>query len=144
VAALLEESPLNFAFRLVATFSGLGAVLVGLVLFATFFAYQRPGSAAPLPMGPLGHYFAAFAGCALVGWGTALLAGARDLATGRRLAPGTAFALVLMAVVRMVGWLMGDYYALAGDLLRYEAGAFLLLALAFIWLRPNEPRRVSL
>lgn len=135
---------MNFAFRLVATFSGLGAILVGLVLFGAFFAYQRPGSAAPLPMGPLGHYFAAFAGCALVGWGTALLAGARDPVLGRRLAPGTALALVLLAVYRMVGWLMGDYYALAGDLLRWEAGAFLLLALAFIWLRPREGPRVSL
>ncbi len=135
--------PVNLAFRFVAALSGVSAIAVGLVLFGAFFAYQRPGSEAPLPMGPLGHYFAAFAGCALVGWGSALLAGARDLATGRRLAPGTAFALVLLAVYRMVGWLMGDYYALAGDLLRWEAGAFLLLALAFIWLRPREAPRVS-
>jgi hypothetical protein len=133
----------KLAFRFVSAVSGVAAIVAGLVLFGAFFAYQRPGSEASLPMGPLGHYFAAFAGCALVGWGSALLAGARDLDTGRRLAPGTAFALVLLAVYRMVGWLMGDYYALAGDVLRYEAGAFLALALAFIWLRPREAPRVS-
>jgi hypothetical protein len=131
----------NVAFRIVAALSGLGAIVIGLGLFGAFFAYQRPGSEAPLPMGPLGHYFAAFTGCAMLGWGTALLAGARDLATGRRLAPGTALALVLMAVYRMAAWLVGDYYAV-GDLLRFEAGVFLLLALAFIWLRPREAPRV--
>jgi len=43
----------------------------------------------------------------------------------------------------MVGWFMGDYHALAGDLLRYEAALFLALALAFVWLRPAPERRIS-
>jgi len=135
---------LSWAFRLLAALSGVAACVAGIALFVAFFAYQRPGSTPPLPTGPMGHYFAAFAGCALVGWGTALLAGARDVATGRRIAPGTACALVMMAVYRMVGWFMGDYYATAGDLLRTEAGLFLLLALGFLWLRPREGPRVSL
>jgi hypothetical protein len=131
------------AFRVVAALTGASFVVLGAVLFLAFFAYQRPGSEAPLPMGPLGHYFAAFAGCALVGWGGALVAGARDAATGRMLAPATALALTGLALYRMVGWFMGDYYALAGDLLRYEAALFLVLALAFVWLRPAPQRRVS-
>jgi hypothetical protein len=94
-------------------------------------------------MGPLGHYFAAFAGCALIGWGGALIAGARDLVTGRGIAPMTAFGLALLALYRMVGWFMGDYYAWAGDVLRYEAALFLALALAFVWLRPASERRIS-
>ena len=94
-------------------------------------------------MGPLGHYFAAFAGCALVGWGGSLLAGARDLATGRLLAPITAFGLALLALYRMLGWFMGDYHAWAGELLRYEAALFLVLALAFVWLRPAPERRIA-
>jgi len=118
-------------------------VAAGLALFVAFFAYQRPGSEPPLPMGPLGHYFAAFAGCALVGWGGALLAGARDLATGRSIAPMTALALAGLALYRMVGWFMGDYYALMGDLLRIEAAVFLLLALAFVWLRPAPAGRIA-
>ena len=130
-------------FRTVAALTGVLLVVTGLALFFAFFAYQRPGSEPPLPMGPLGHYFAAFAGCALVGWGGSLLAGARDLATGRLLAPITAFALVLLALYRMVGWFMGDYYAWAGDVLRYEAALFLALALAFVWLRPAAERRAS-
>ena len=124
------------AFRAVSALTGLLFVGAGAAFFLAFFAYQRPGSEPLLPMGPLGHYFAAFAGCALIGWGAALLSGARDLATGRSLAPMTALALTLMALYRMVGWFMGDYYALFGDLLRFEAALFLGLALAFVWLRP--------
>jgi hypothetical protein len=130
-------------FRTVAALTGISFVVLGAVLVFAFFAYQRPGSEPPLPMGPLGHYFAAFAGCALVGWGGALVAGARDVATGRLLAPVTALALTGLALVRMVGWFMGDYHALAGDLLRFEAALFLLLALAFVWLRPAPARRIS-
>lgn len=131
------------AFRLVSFATGLLFVGAGLALFFAFFAYQQPGSQPALPMGPLGHYFAAFAGCALVGWGGALLAGARDLATGRGIAPMTALALAGLALYRMLGWFMGDYYAWAGDLLRYEAALFLLLALAFVWLRPAPERRIA-
>jgi hypothetical protein len=133
----------NAAFRALAGLCGLLFVGAGLALFVAFFAYQRPGSEAPLPMGPLGHYFAAFAGCALVGWGGALLASARDLATGRRIAPLTALALVLMGAYRIVAWFMGDYHALFGDLLRWEAALFLALALGFVWLRPAPERRYS-
>jgi hypothetical protein len=43
----------------------------------------------------------------------------------------------------MVGWFMGDYYAWAGDVLRYEAALFLVLALAFVWLRPAPERRIA-
>jgi hypothetical protein len=133
----------SVAFRIVAGLTGASFVVLGGALFFAFFAYQRPGSEPPLPMGPLGHYFAAFAGCALVGWGGALVAGARDVATGRLLAPVTALALTGLALYRMVGWFMGDYHALAGDLLRFEAALFLLLALAFVWLRPARERRIS-
>jgi hypothetical protein len=129
------------AFRAVAAGTGLLFVAAGSALFVAFFAYQRPGSDPPLPMGPLGHYFAAFAGCALVGWGGALLAGARNLATGRGVAPLTALALAGLALYRMVGWFMGDYHALMGDLLRVEAAVFLVLALAFVWLRPEPEGR---
>ena len=131
------------AFRVIAALTGLSFLALGGALFFAFFAYQRPGSEPPLPMGPLGHYLAAFAGCALIGWGGALWSGARDLAIGRRLAPITALALALMALYRMLGWFMGDYYALAGDLLRFEAALFLALALAFVWLRPAPERRIS-
>jgi hypothetical protein len=86
--------------------------------------------------GPVGHYFIAFAGCALVGWGGALLGAARDPLANRAIATTTAVALVLMSIVRMVAWIIGDYYALMGELPRVEAALFLLLALGFLWLRP--------
>jgi hypothetical protein len=111
--------------------------VVGLVLFASFFRFHAPGSEVEIPTGPIGFYFVAFTGCALIGWGGALLAVARQPATGRSIGTTTSVALVLMAVYRMLGWLVGDYYVFAGELLRFEAGLFLALAAAFLWLRPN-------
>ena len=45
--------------------------------------------------------------------------------------------LVLMSVVRMTAWLIGDYYVWLGSLPRLEVALFLLIALAFLWLRPS-------
>ena len=50
------------------------------------------------------------------------------------------FSKIMMALYRLWAWLMGDYHFL-GNLLRVEAVIFLLLALAFVWLRP--PKRDS-
>ena len=111
-------------------------VLIGLVLFVSFFVYHAPNSQAAIPTGPVGFYFVAFEGCALVGWGGSLLATARRPAAGRSIGSVTAFALVLMALYRLAAWVVGDYYAFAGEVLRVEAALFLLLALAFLWLRP--------
>jgi hypothetical protein len=129
------------AFRVLATVVGAAFVLFGLTLFASFFAYQRPNSVPGLPGGPVVQYFAAFAGCALIGWGGALFAVRRDPAGGRAVAIATAWALVAMALYRMVAWIVGDYYTWLGELPRIEAAVFLLLALAFVWLRPPAPAR---
>jgi hypothetical protein len=111
-------------------------VVAGLLLFVSFIGYHAPNSDPRIPTGPVGFYFVAFSGCALLGWGGSLLATARQPGAGRGIGTATAFALVLSAVYRMLGWVVGDYYAFAGELLRVEAGIFLLLALAFLWLRP--------
>lgn len=126
----------TLGYRALAGTVGLLFVLIGLVLFATFFGYQQPGSTPAISTGPMGHYFVAFTGCALVAWGGMLLNGARRPAVADVLATPTALGLAMMAVYRMVGWIVGDYH-LQGDLLRVEAGLFLLLALAFMWLKPN-------
>jgi hypothetical protein len=118
-------------------FGGL-LVLGGLLLFLGFFRYHAPDAdTSAIPTGPIGHYFVAFTGCALVGWGGALLAVARQPGSGRAVGTWTSIALVMMALYRMLGWLLGDYYVFAGDLLRFEAGLFLALAAAFLWLRPS-------
>jgi hypothetical protein len=117
---------------------GVLLVVAGLVLFVSFFGYHAPNSESGIPTGPVGFYFVAFSGCALLGWGGCLLATARQPQTGRAVGTATALALVLSAVYRMAGWVVGDYYAFAGDLLRFEAGLFLVLALAFLWLRPER------
>ncbi len=129
------------AYRILSGIVGTAFVAGGLVLFAAFFAYQRPGSEAPLPGGPFAHYFAATAGCALVGWGGALAAGAVRGDLARSLGTATAVALAMLALMRMLAWFSGDYYAVAGNAPRIEAGVFLAAALGFVWLRPRSGTR---
>lgn len=124
------------AYRLLSGVLGTLFALGGLLFFIAFFRYQAPGSTPVIPTGPVGHYFVAFTGCALVGWGGGLLGAARDPAAGRTVGTATALALVLSAVYRMASWVIGDYYVWLGDLPRIEAAVLLILALLFVWLRP--------
>jgi hypothetical protein len=128
-------------YRIVCGLLGVVSVVVGIGAFAAFFGYHAPNGAPPgaFELGPHGMYFVAFTGCALVAWGGGLLGAARRPEGSRTLGTVSAFALVLMAVHRMMAWVVGDY-AVLGDLLRMEAAVFLLFALALVWLRPAHPR----
>jgi hypothetical protein len=127
-------------YRIVCGLMGAAFTLFGLGSFVAFFRYHAPDGAPPAPfeIGPHGMYFVAFTGCALVAWGGALLGAARRPEGSRTLGTASAFALSLMALYRMIAWIVGDYAAL-GELLRGEAAVFLLLALALVWLRPPHP-----
>ena len=121
---------------------GLGGLWIvgGLALIALFLRFHSAGFRGeqpelPLPLDAWGVYMAAMAGCALVAWGGGLLGAARRGGDGRSIGTASALALTLMALYRIVGWVVGEYPA-AADLLRVEAAIFLLLALAFVWLRP--------
>ena len=121
---------------------GLGGLWIvgGLALIAFFLRFHSAGFRGeqpelPLPLDAWGAYMAAMAGCALVAWGGGLLGAARRGGDGRSIGTASALALTLMALYRIVGWVVGEYPA-AADLLRVEAAIFLLLALAFVWLRP--------
>lgn len=121
---------------------GIAFFLFGAAMVASFFLYQRPGSEPPVPTGPVGHYFVAFAGCALLGWSGGLVGAARAPLASRSVGTMTAFVLVLMAVIRMVAWFVGDYWVWLGDTPRTEATGMLLVALALIWLRPTVAETV--
>ena len=125
---------------------GLGGLLLlfGLGMTFSFFRASMPGATmeGPIPLGPGGVYFIAFTGCALVGWGGGLVGAARRPATSRTVGTLSALALVLMALVRIFAWVMGDY-AYLGNILRGEAAIFLTLALAFVWLRPPPSPAVA-
>lgn len=131
---------MSAAYRALCAIVGALLALGGGVLFVDFFAYQRPGSEAPLPGGPFAHYFAATGGCALIAWGGALAVGALRSELATSLGTATAFALTLLAGMRIVAWFSGDYTAVAGDVPRIEAAVLLALALAFVWLRPRRAR----
>jgi hypothetical protein len=125
-------------YRVLTATLGIALLAFGAVLTLSFFGYQQPGSTPGIPTGPVGYYFIAFTGCALIAWGGGLISAARAPLAGRGIGTASAIALVLMAIVRMAAWLIGDYYTWLGDLPRFEAGMFLLLALAFVWLRPAQ------
>ncbi|MEZ4279901.1 MAG: hypothetical protein R3F21_09855 [Myxococcota bacterium] len=55
--------------------------------------------------------------------------------TSRTVGTATAFVLVLMAVVRMVAWAIGDYATWLGEV--PAEAALLIVVLALVWLRPT-------
>lgn len=130
-------------YRVLVGSLGVGFLLFGLVLVGTFFGYQRPGSVPVVPTGPVGHYFIAFTGCALLGWAGGLIGAARDPMSSRTVATTTVFVLALMAFIRMAAWVIGDYAAWLGDLPRTEATLFLFIALALVWTRPTVAETVA-
>lgn len=119
-------------------FLGLSMLLFGLALTGMFFGYQQPFSTPRIPTGPVGFYFVAFAGCALMGWGGGLIGAARSPETSRTVTTISAWVLVVMAVVRMMAWVIGDYHMWLGSLPRIEAGVMLVVALLLVWLRPQS------
>jgi hypothetical protein len=125
-------------YRFLCGLLGSAFVLVGATSILGFFAYHLPGSDVMVPTGPTGFYFVAFAGFASIGWGGCLIGAAKNPEIGRSVGTATAVALVLGAVIRMGAWFVGDYHVFPGEALRAEATAFLILALAFLWLRPPE------
>ena len=124
-------------YRLLMGTLGVAVLVFGIGLVATFVLYQRPNSVPAIPTGPVGHYFVAFTGCALMGWAGGLIGAARDPFSSRTVGTMTAFVMGLMAVIRMLAWFVGDYWAWLGDLPRTEASALLLVSLALVWLRPT-------
>jgi len=124
---------------------GIALSVFGLGMVAAFLLYQRPGSQPLVPTGPIGHYFVAFTGCALLGWGSAMIGAARDpfSSASRTVGTATAMVLVVMALVRMLGWAVGDYASWLGDLPRQEAAVLLGVALVLVWLRPTVADTVA-
>ncbi|UCE86871.1 MAG: hypothetical protein JSU66_03825 [Deltaproteobacteria bacterium] len=133
------------AYRALCGLLGIPLILLGVGLVLGFFRAMAPGGEPPgplVPLGPNGLYYMAFLGTALVGWGGGLVGAMRQPETSRSVGTATAVALVLSAGYRMLAWFLGDYYFL-GEILRVEAAILLLLALAFVWLRPPKPATAS-
>ncbi len=130
-------------YRVLVGSLGIAFLLFGLVLVGAFFGYQRPNSVPMIPTGPIGHYFVAFTGCALLGWAGGLIGAARNPMASRTVGTMTVFVLALMALIRMVAWLIGDYSGWLGDLPRSEATLFLFIALALVWTRPTVAETVA-
>ena len=124
-------------YRILCGILGALLVLAGLSLYLQFFRFHAPGGLGLefFTLGPGGHYFVAFTGSALVAWGGCLLGAVRRPEVARSVGTATALGLVLAAFYRIVAWFVRDYASLGG-LPRAEAVMFLLLALAFVWLRP--------
>jgi len=129
------------SYRILCAALGTLWIVLGFALIGMFFRFQTSGFSPgelemALPLDGWGVYMAAMAGCAMVGWGGGLIGAARRPDTNRTVGTFTALALVLMGFYRISAWVMGDYPDVA-PALRVESVVFLLLALAFVWLRPR-------
>jgi len=129
---------LPLPYRALCGLVGAALVAAGLFLVLLFFVTHAPGSDPAIPTGPVGLYFAALGGCALVGWGGSLLAALRGAGAARGAGTASVLALVLGAVLSLSAWVLGDYHVWPGELLRSGAAGLLLLALAFTWARPRR------
>ena len=114
-------------------------IVTGFDMFGGFLGYHVPGSDAPIPTGPVGHYMMGLAGAALVAWGGCLIGVVRRPRWGRSVGTASAVGLFMAGLMRIVAWIVGDYHVMAGEALRIEAVLFLSAALALIWLRPALP-----
>ncbi len=127
---------MQLAYKTLCWIVGSIMVVGGLALVGVFVVSVTPGSSSPLPfpIGPQGYYFVAFSGSCLVAWGFCLFGAARG-AGGRAIGTATAIGLSLGATYRVLVWMLGDFWWM-GDTPRVEAIVFLVIALAFLWLRP--------
>lgn len=127
-------------FRLLSAATGLGLAGLGAFLLAIFFSNTMMPHGMQVPFGPVetdywGYYMMGFAGALLFVWAALLLAAARAPLAMRGAGAITAFGLALNAFFRAVAWFSGEY-AEVGHVPRIEAAVMLVLAIAFLWLRP--------
>jgi hypothetical protein len=129
----------HLSYRILSAVMVAALFLIGVVLLRGFVAGTvLPGSvgtSAPVPTNYWGFYMMGFAGAALWAWGACLVSAVIAPATARTVGTATAFGLVVNAIFRLIAWFSGEY-AEAHNLPRIEAAVMLILALAFIWLRP--------
>ena len=104
------------AYRILCGAVGGLLLLIGVTTFASFFGYHMPGGSSPEPfrLGPDGAYFMAFTGCGMVVWGGCLLACVRRPQAAPFIASVSSLGLVMMALYRIVAWVVGDYHAFEG------------------------------
>ena len=125
-------------------------LVLGVILLHAFIASTIMPSAA-IHVRPMivtdywGYYMTGFAGALLIAWAACLFSALLRPALSRGVGTATAFGLAVNAIFRMIAWFSGEY-AEIGNVPRVEAAILLLLAIAFIWLRPPQvklpaPRR---
>ena len=85
-----------------------------------------------------GYFAIGFAGCVLLAWAGCLIASARTPDALPGVATATATALIVIALMRLLAWYSGEFWAIR-DELRFEAATLALVALGFIWLKPDRP-----
>jgi hypothetical protein len=124
-------------YRGLAATTALFCALVGALFIVAFLDRALfPVLARPLfATDAWGHFVLGFTGVTLVVWAGCLVGVARAPEEHRAVGTATAAGLILAAVLRLLAWYSGEYRQ-AGDELRLEAAVFVVVALAFIWLRP--------
>lgn len=126
-------------YRVLAGATAAVAILFGVVFVtafldrAVFQIFTRPIFDTDIQ----GHFILGFAGCLLFAWAGCLIASARAPLAAPGIATATATALIVAALLRLLAWYSGEYWPIR-DLLRGEAAVLAVVALGFIWLKPDR------
>lgn len=134
--------PAYLWYRLLAATTALFCLLVGLIFVVAFLdrALFQVFAHPLFETNYWGYYILGFAGSALLAWAGCLLSAARDPEHGAGIGTATAAGLMLGSILRLLAWYSGEY-RLAADQLRLESAVLVVLALAFVWLRPARGGR---
>ena len=135
------RAPAYLAYRLLAATTACSCALIGLVFVTAFIDRALfPVFAHPLfETNYWGYYILGMAGTALFVWAGCLVAATRAPERAPGIGAATAGGLILGAILRLLAWYSGEYRAV-GEQLRLESAVLLVLALAFVWLRPPASR----
>jgi hypothetical protein len=134
--------PAYLLYRLLAATTALFCMLVGLIFIVAFLdralfqIFTRP----LFDTNYWGYYILGFAGSALLAWAGCLIAAARDPEHSAGIGTATATGLMLGSILRLLAWYSGEYRP-AADQLRLESAILVVLALGFVWLRPQRGGR---
>ncbi len=126
-------------YRMLAGVTATACIVFGVVFVAAFLdravfqIFARPLFDTDVQ----GYFILGFAGCVLFAWAGCLIASARTPAGTPGIATATATALIVAALLRLLAWYSGEYWPIR-DLLRVEAAVLAVVALGFIWLKPDR------
>ena len=132
----------HLLYRLLAAMTAIFCALIGLLFIAAFCdrALFQVFAHPLFETNYWGYYLLGFSGSVLLAWAGCLVAAVRRPEYSSGIGAATAGGLIVGTILRLLAWYSGEY-RLAGAQLQLESAVLIVLALAFVWLRPARVDR---